>query len=219
MREDTFLSTIEPYWIDPDAWWRDTPVDNIEALAPDKKKILLIIGDSRHVMDDLIRFVKFGVDFNTMCMNYSPKLVGKIMPIDHYIAGDSHTKSMQKVAETLGPPTLRHCWNQNSTNFDIRWSRNSSKPWNGTTANLGVKIGIALGYLKIVLAGCPMDNSGNWYSDDMPETDAKKYKNHTAHLWKWTEIASRPIGRFIRSMSGNTADLLGEPDFDWLTDV
>jgi hypothetical protein len=63
MREDTFLSTIEPYWIDPDAWWRDTPVDNIEALAPDKKKILLIIGDSRHVMDDLIRFVKFGVGF------------------------------------------------------------------------------------------------------------------------------------------------------------
>lgn len=214
--KDDFLSTIEPYKIDPERWWADKPVD-ARLLKPDTgNMILLIIGDGRHVLDDLEAFFRFDAIADIMTMNFSPKIIPECLPIHHYIAGDSHTPSMQKVAGELPPGVLRHCWNQRSKNFDIRWGRNTSKPWNGTTANLGIKIGIALGYLKIVLAGCPMDNSGNWYRDSLPENDIKRGKDHTAHLWKWTEIASRPIGRFIRSMSGNTANLLGEPTKEWL---
>lgn len=217
---DQFLSTVEPYWIDPEAWWRDAPVEDLSALRPDTgNKVLLIIGDGANVLEDLRKFLDLKVQADIMCINYSVKLVSDFLTIHHYIAGDSHTKTMQKVAEDLGPPTVRHCWNQNSKNFDVRWGRNSSKPWTGTTANLGIKIGISLGYLKMVMAGCPMDNSGNWYTRNISDEDVKKNKDHTWHLWKWTEIASRPISAFIRSMSGKTADLLGEPDRSWLLDV
>jgi len=94
--------------------------------------------------------------------------------------------------------------------------RNGRGGWNGTSANLALKIGIALDYTRIVLAGCPMDNSGNWYKPMLKNNDVKSNKDHRNHLWKWTEIATRPIGRFIRSMSGNTRDLFGEPTREWL---
>ena len=105
---------------------------------------------------------------------------------------------------------------------DKKWDRRAGVAeigrtgWNGTTANLCVKIGIALGYSRMVLAGVPMDKSGNWYRPYIPENDIKQNKNHVSHLWKWNEIASRPIGRLIRSMSGNTAQLLGKPTKEWL---
>jgi hypothetical protein len=214
-----FLSTIEPYEINPKKWWADKPVDDVSSLKPDSNNdILLIVGDGSNVLEDLWKFVHFREPYDLMCMNYSPKIIPESWDIDFYIAGDSHTPDMQAIAKSL-KNVSRHCWNADSPNFDIRWSRNHSKPWTGTTANLGVKIGIALGYLKIVLAGCPMDQSGNWYKTSLQKHDIKRHKDHTAHLWKWTEIASRPIGRFIRSMSGNTADLYGKPTKKWLQDV
>jgi hypothetical protein len=33
------------------------------------------------------------------------------------------------------------------------------------------------------------------------------------------EIACRPIGRFVKSMSGNTADLFGKPTINWLNHI
>lgn len=225
---DGFLSTIEPFEIHKTKYYIKNKVKDVKSLKPSDpdNDILLIIGEGWNVIDDLSRFLDFFVSFDTMAINFVPKILPPQMPIHHFIAGDSHMEDMQLVASKLPDTTIKHCWNTNGMQkhvqvdqFDIRWARNSSKPWNGTTANLGVKIGIALGYMKIVLAGCPMDGGGNWYTKNLANEDVKKYKDHTAHLWKWVEIASRPIGRFIRSMSGNTADLLGEPNKEWLEDV
>ena len=220
-KESMFVNTIEPFWVDPERDWVEMPVEDRAALKPlPEKDVLAIVGDGACVLEDMERFLSFDVPADFMCINFSPKIMPGGLPIAHFIAGDSHTPDMQKMAESLeGLLTIRHCWNRNSPNFDVRWSRNSSKPWNGTSANLGLRIGIYLGYMRIVLIGCPMDNSGNWYTKKLAETDVKRYKDHTAHLWKWVEIASRPIGRFVRSMSGETMKLLGEPDKDWLENL
>ena len=177
--------------------------------------VLLIVGDGTGVFDDLEAFLDFGVKFDTMCINYSKEAVP--WPIQHFIAGDSHMKDMQDVARSLGPEVIKHCWNPNSRAFDVRWVRNGRGGWNGTTANLGIKIGVLLDYLRIILAGIPMDDSGNWYAPYLPKNDVKQNKDHRHHLWKWTEIASRPLAHFIRSMSGNTMDLFGRPTKEWLT--
>lgn len=219
--DNEFLSTIEPYENNIEKWWVELPIKDIRRLKPEPDRdILLILGDAWCVMDDFSKFLDFEVPFDLMAINYAAKVIPAGIPIQHFIAGDSHTPPMQRCAlELEGKGTIRHCWNRGSKGFDVRWGRNTAKGWTGTTANLGIKIGIALGYMKIVLAGCPMDGNGNWYKDTLPANDIKRFKDHTAHLWKWTEIASRPIGRFIRSMSGNTAMLFGEPDQAWLEDV
>jgi len=178
---------------------------------PDKD-ILLIVGDSTGVLKDLEEWYKLaeGVfQYDTMALNYSHK-------IQHYAAGDAHMPDMQKVARDAPEEVIKHCWNPGCTGFDVRWVRNGRGGWNGTTANLAVKIGLALDYTRLVLVGCPMDNSGNWYKPQLQADDIKANKDHRNHMWKWTEMATRPIGRFIRSMSGNTADLFGRPTREWL---
>lgn len=183
---------------------------------PDRD-VLLIVGDGRNVLKDIGAWYDIAegiVPYDTMCVNYSATICPH--PFQHYAAGDAHQPDMRAVGLSLSKGVLRHAWNKNCPGFDIQWQRNGRGGWNGTSGNLALKVGMAFDYTRIVLAGCPMDNSGNWYSAIIPDDDIKKDKDHRHHLWKWVELATRPVSRFIRSMSGNTRDLFGEPTREWL---
>lgn len=189
-----------------------------ESLRPQPiRDILLVCGDATGVFDDIWDFLDFKVMADIMLINYLPTVWPESFEYQHYVAGDSHMPDMQSVVKKHVPErTIKHCWNPSSKGFDIRWIRKNKSGWSGTTANLALQVALALDYTRIVLAGVPMDASGNWYTASIPENDIKQNKDHTAHLWKWTEIACRPVARFLRSMSGNTRDLFGEPDLNWL---
>jgi hypothetical protein len=192
------------------------PVE-IDTLRPKPHKdVLLVVGDGRCVWDDLKAFYDLEPPpFDTMLINHvALAFPGKYQ---HFVCGDSHMKPMQKLALDLPDTVHKHCWNPGSKGFDIRWVKEDGRGWNGTTAALAVKIGITLDYLRIVLAGCPMDFSGHWYDKFLPSNDDKLQNDHRHHLWYWTELATRPIGQFIRSMSGNTAELLGTPNREWFS--
>ena len=209
------MKTLLPTRIIPNKIWENPPIKDPAVLRPEPKKdILLIVGDGMNVLNDLAEFVEFGVRFDTMAINYSAMIIP--WPIQHFVAGDSHMKDMQKLAKTIPDNVIKHCWNPGSDGFDIRWIRQYRSGWDGTTANLAMKAGLYLDYLRLVFAGIPMDDSGNWYKSSIAQNDIKQNKDHRHHLWKWTEIAGRPAGRFIRAMSGNTADLFGKPTRQWL---
>ncbi len=181
-----------------------------------EKDILLILGDGSNVLKDIEAWYELsaGIPYDTMCVNYSAMICPH--PFEHYAAGDAHMPDMQRVAKSLPKEVIKHAWNPGCLGFDVRWLKNGRGGWNGTSANLAFKIGLALDYTRIVLAGCPMDNSGNWYKPMIPSNDIKANKDHRHHLWKWMEIACRPVGKFVRSMSGNTMDVLGCPTRNWL---
>lgn len=211
-------NTIVPTKIVPGDFYACEIIEDFMRLKPKPEKdVLLIVGDGMSVLKDIGAWYEIAegiVPYDTMCLNYSALICPH--PYQHFAAGDAHMPDMQAVAKKCLPGVTRHAWNPGSTGFDVRWVRNGRGGWNGTTANLALKIGLALDYTRIVLAGCPMDQSGNWYKPQMKTTDVKANKDHRHHLWKWTEIAVRPIGRFVRSMSGNTADLFGRPSREWL---
>jgi hypothetical protein len=191
--------------------------DYMDLKPKPEKDVLLIIGDGMNVLQDIeawYELVEGIIPYDTMCLNYSPLICPH--PIQHYAAGDAHMSDMRRVAESLPKEVIKHAWNPGCKGFDIRWMRNGRGGWNGTSANLAFNIGLAYDYTRIVLVGCPMDNSGNWYKPSLPSNDIKVKKDHRHHLWKWMEISCRPIGKFIRSMSGNTSDLLGKPTREWL---
>lgn len=209
------MKSLRPVRIIPNKVWENPPIEDLESLRPKPKNdILLLVGDATGVLDDLEAFLEFGVKFDTMAINYSCLVIP--WPIQHYAAGDGHMKDMQKIAATLPNSVIKHAWNPGSVGFDVRWIKQSRTGWDGTTANLAMKVGLHLDYLRLVFAGIPIDKSGNWYKKGIPKYDVKQNKDHRHHLWKWTEIAGRPIARFIRSMSGNTADLFGKPTEEWL---
>ena len=211
-------NTIFPTRIDPSDYYATPIIEDYMSLKPKPEKdVLLILGDGANLLDDIRAWYSMAegiVPYDTMAINYSAMVCPH--PIQHYAAGDAHMPDMQAVAKGLPKEVVKHAWNPGCVGFDVRWLRNGRGGWNGTSANLALKIGLALDYTRIVLAGCPMDKSGNWYSTLIPETDIKSNKDHRHHLWKWCEMATRPIGRFVRSMSGNTADLFGRPTREWL---
>ena len=212
------MNTVFPTKIVPTDFWAMPIIDDYMSLKPKPEKdVLLIVGDASKVLDDIRAWYELAegiVPYDTMAVNYSAMIIPH--PIQHYAAGDAHMPDMQRVARSLRKEVIKHAWNPGCVGFDVRWVRNGRGGWNGTSANLATKIALALDYTRIVLAGCPMDNSGNWYKAMIPENDIKYGKDHRAHMWKWTEISTRPIGRFIRSMSGNTAELFGKPSREWL---
>ena len=211
-------NTIFPTVIVPGDAENFTMIDDYMSLKPKPEKdVLLILGDSMDVLKDIGAWYEIAegiVDYDTMAVNYSAMI--RPHPIQHYAAGDAHMRDMQTIAHSLPKNVVKHAWNAGCPGFDVRWVRNGRGGWNGTSANLALKIGIALDYTRIVLAGCPMDQSGNWYKPMLKTNDVKVNKDHRHHLWKWSEIATRPIGRFVRSMSGNTRDLFGVPTGEWL---
>jgi hypothetical protein len=72
------------------------------------------------------------------------------------------------------------------------------RPPSGSSALLGALAGLRLGYRRIVLCGCPLDDL--------------KYKAFRAG---WETFAGELAGR-VRSMSGWTKDFLGAPTDEWL---
>ena len=211
-------NTVFPTTVVPDDFHAMPVIEDYMSLKPKPNKdVVLIVGDATNVLEDIGAWYDIAegiVDYDTFCLNYSALICPH--QFEHYGAGDAHMPDMQKVARGLSDGVLKHAWNPGATGFDVRWVRNGRGGWNGTTANLALKIALALDYTRIVFAGCPMDNSGNWYSKIVPKNDIKARKDHRHHLWKWTEMATRPIGRFCRSMSGNTAELFGKPTREWL---
>ena len=212
------MNTIFPTKLVPGDFHAKPIIEDYMKYKPKPEKdVLLIVGDGANVLRDIEEWYKLAegiVAYDTMCVNYAPLICPH--PHQHYAAGDAHLPDMQRIAASLPKNVVKHAWNPGCKYFDIRWIRNGRGGWNGTSGNLAFKIGMAFDYCRIVLAGCPMDNSGNWYKPLIPQNDIKYKKDHRAHLWKWMEIACRPIGRFCRSMSGNTANLLGKPTREWL---
>jgi hypothetical protein len=73
----------------------------------------------------------------------------------------------------------------------------------GSSALLGALVGIDEGYKKIILCGCPLegkDDQGRSYKAFLPG-------------WKYHENKLQGI---VKSMSGLTRQLLGEPTIEWL---
>lgn len=84
-------------------------------------------------------------------------------------------------------------------------------PGHGTSALNACYIGIAMGYERIVLIGIPLDNTGHYFEPPWEESNFLREvpEDGSFHFWR---LAAKKIfcGR-VKSMSGRTRELLGEP--------
>ena len=191
----------------------DVPFEELRRTGAD---LLAVVADGPCVWDDLEAFWELaeGIPFDVMCINE----VATVFPCDfeHFAAGDSHMRDMQRIAAKIDKNVLKHGHNTSSYGFNIRWQRVYGG-WSGTSTYFGMRVALAMDYLRIVLVGSPMTDQGHWYDDRIEDpTDERLRSKHSYHLWKWREFAARPYASFVRSMSGNTKAFLGEPTREWL---
>jgi hypothetical protein len=83
--------------------------------------------------------------------------------------------------------------------------------WAGSSSLFAVKVARLEGFERIVLAGVPMNASYHY-------NDARPWMQHTAFVNGWRKRAPE-IRPFVRSMSGWTRELLGDPSAEWLAEL
>lgn len=87
--------------------------------------------------------------------------------------------------------------------------------WNGSSGLYTPTLAVLhLGYRRAVLIGIPMDGTPNRFRDEGKWQDATRYREG----WKLAKECPDFYPR-VRSMSGWTAEQLGQPDWEWLSEA
>ena len=92
-----------------------------------------------------------------------------------------------------------------SPDAEIAWDLTWPRIHGGTSSLFAVFVALGLGYEQVILAGCPLDKSSHFY-----EPPWRRCQEFNETLKHWEEAQEVFKGR-VKSVSGRTRDLLGEP--------
>lgn len=134
--------------------------------------------------------------------------------VDHWVSyHPEYFPKWKRQREANGhPPTDALLWGRPSKE---KWVDRHARHWGGGSSGLlAVSVASDLNLDRVVLAGVPITQTGHFHDRD----DGRPW-GHADHHWKqWKEVFEdgRLSPTWIRSMSGNTRELLGPPTAAWL---
>lgn len=185
-----------------------------------KENVLLITADGKPLLSDLQGFFDLAIPHDTMCIGRSIQAYPG--HIQHYADVDSDAAVWvvenlkkdhpAKINGYLYTHTLGECrgFNCDWDLEDCPWPVEDTM-WHGSTALFAVLVGLELGYLRIVLAGAPLDSKGHWYFKE--ETFGPRWTGESYQAW--FEFARQEEAGKVRSFSGYTAQIIGKPTRGW----
>jgi len=189
-----------------------------------KNDVLLILGDGRTMPEDRSLFRSWGIPHDLGAIGRSIKICdGRA---DHWWNADGETaiawvkqiKAQSKnglLTHSLGPVEgFDVDWDIQQPDYHYKRITGEKGRIHGSSSLFAALTAIAMGYQKIVLAGCPMDSEGHWYFEPTgPETLGPIWLG--LDFMAWLDFAKDPRSKRIRSLSGYTADILGEATKSW----
>lgn len=141
-----------------------------------KSDTLLIIGDGNSMPGDVKKI-------DIKCDTASIGRAIKNNPSQHWFNADGETaiawaKQLKAqsngsglITHTLGPVDGFDCdWEIIQPDYRYQEITNERGRLHGSSALFATLAGLAMGYQKIVLAGCPLDTEGHWYFEQKKET-------------------------------------------------
>ena len=176
--------------------------------------ILLITGDGRSLHDDFLKMK--GKDYDLACIGRSIKLYPNAI---HWFNADGETAiawAKQIKSESLLTHTLGEVdgfdvdWDIEQPDYQYEAITGQKGRFHGSSALFAALAGIEMGYDKVVLAGCPLDDEGHWYFDD---TKGPLWLGHD--FMAWVDFSKEPSAKKVRSLSGFTAKIIGDAN-GWL---
>jgi len=181
--------------------------------------LALVTGDGRSLPNDLRTFLDWRLQHDVLAIGRSINLYpGRV---EHWLNVDGTDSSWWADHLPLrndGKLPIRHTLGE-CKGYDVDWDiedevtfgKDDHVLWHGSTALFAVYVALALGYEKIVLAGCPLDSKGHWfYGNEVmgPDWQGKDYQ-------AWLELARTEEGNKVRSLSGYTAQIIGLAKEEW----
>ena len=190
--------------------------------------MLLVVGDGDCMRQDLDRFLSWQVAHDASAVGRAIKEYPGY--VRHWFCGDGDLSIWWARNLTNGNGTIKHTLGEIEA-FDADWDmiqddykygtitgEGNLSRIHGTSALFATLAGLALGYEKIILAGCPLDMNGHYY---WPE----KNKETLGPIWMgtdfmaWLDFAGQEEARKVRSMGGYTAKMIGAADKEWASAV
>ncbi len=180
-------------------------------LAGQFSGLLYIVGSGRCVWDDLERA---GMAKNHDAHNHVMALNDMISyypgELNHAYSNDRESlpewlANRRRRNAVWGPPKHVHCFHHGPYNA---W------PWpgHGTSGLNAVYTGLALGYEEIRLCGVPLDNSGHFFDPPWLESNFGNSVRDDGTIPFWSNAAASVFEGRVKSYSGRTKALLGEPE-------
>lgn len=177
-----------------------------------EKKDLIVACTGRNVWNDL-RLLNPS-DMDVMCVKDT--IVHYPGPVHH--AFSQHADQLVHFIEIrkMRNPSVRRQANEIMAHTSSERKYPGVHAWNlpghGTSSLGAVYVGLALGYRRIVLCGCPLDDTGHYYDPKWIKTDfIKRIADRGNHPKFWEHAAQHVFKGKVRSMSGRTKALLGPP--------
>lgn len=175
---------------------------------------VLILGDGRTAPADMHRFLNHEIPHDVISIGRSVNLYdGDVQHWANVDGADSKWWAEHLPPKNSGRCPVRHTIGELEW-YDCIWDDGlpDGTPWNGSSAMFATLIALHMEYRKIVLAGCPLDENGHWFS---PE-------NERGPIWEggtyraWLDFSQEDDAVRVRSMSGYTAKIVGEVTRSWL---
>jgi hypothetical protein len=173
----------------------------------------LILGGAATVWSDADRALALGEFDLTIAVND----IGKVWKgrVDHWVSlhpdklktwiGERRKAGLNADFQTWAHRRYRGVGKRES----LPHITSSVADWHGSSGLLAVAVALRLKCTRIVLAGVPMSPKAAHFFDEKPWVVATRFQM----AWK----RNLPeIKDFVRSMSGWTAELLGEPTAAWI---
>ena len=173
----------------------------------DRKKII-ITGSAENLFKDLAACREYVVkpeECDAFCVNRS---------VLYYPFFFQHWASLNKEMVSILKWVKTKCFftthsNKIAPGIDRFWPLES---FNGDSGLFAIRVAIRLEYEKIILCGMPIDSRSKLYQ--LRENGCSFDCNTNLKLWQ--ETARDEFEDKVRSMSGNTQEILGYPTKEWL---
>ena len=169
----------------------------------------LILGSAPCVWDDYREAIKLGgydlhIAINQTGVSFAPVDIWCTMHPENMYKWQSMRKALRLPMPKVITP------NRNTRGHDAVISQTIPCDWKGSSAAYAVYIALQKGAKKVVLCGCPLDDSGNVLQN------GGKQGGYDHFIGSWE--ANKNLGRLtnVRSMSGATRDICGNPSKAWL---
>lgn len=187
------------------------PQGPLPEIADSRRGVLLVIGGAACVWDDLRRYDSRHGSQDRMAINditlYYPGRLNHGVGLHTDKVHIWSFNQRQEGARKQWPPILTHS-HLAGVGVDTVWPLRRD---GGTSGLFGTFIGLLIGYERIVLAGIPCDGSPRFF--DPPWAQHNLFGIASVQE-EWTRVRDAvPLFKErVRSLSGNTAKWLGEPE-------
>ncbi len=175
-------------------------------------KRLIICAGAACVWDDLALLGIRKEESNTHFMAINDVVMHLPMKVRHFYSNDHRMMPFwlgarrPQYARKHGPVDYTH---------SARSGGQHTWPWpgHGTSTLGGVYTALAMGYAPVILCGCPLDDSPNYFS---PSWEKRNFSREVADrvdgkLAYWSNAHRCCFKGRVFSMSGRTRELLGAP--------